>query len=406
MKTEDLYKKKKDCCGCELCAQSCPKQIVQMRSDEVGFLYPYIEDDSSCINCRKCINVCPIKSHGREKVEIQKSFGFSLPEEADLKRSASGGLATAISRAFVQKGGVVYGVAYTDGFQTIRFLRADTKEEIEQFRGSKYVQAIKGDVYAKVQNDLKEGRDVLYIGLPCEISALYHAVRTPEHLYTISLICHGPTTQKVHRDYCESIPNRGASPISFFSVRYKLKGWKPYYIHVEFSDGAEYNEQWNQSDYGTAFLYLKRPSCRTCRYKAEDSEFGLQSDMTIGDFHGVDRNSSQFNPWGVSQGSIQTEKGCYLTSLIDVDIYKNPIQYSHIKNTNRGLFVAIPQRGNIRRFVADYLNHSLHYACNSSMVRRTNRMIIIQFKLSRIIRGLKTPSKVIDKLKSKLVKSK
>lgn len=405
MKTEDLYKKKNDCCGCELCVQSCPKQIIQMKSDEVGFLYPYIEDDSTCINCQKCITVCPVKSPGREKVEIKKSFSFSLPEAVDLRRSASGGLATAISRAFVQKGGVVYGAAYTEGFLSVRFLRADNNIALEQFRGSKYVQAIKGNIYELVRKDIKEGRDVLFIGLPCEISALYHVAANPEHLYTISLICHGPTSQKVHRDYCESIFNLSKSSLLYFSVRHKLKGWKPYYIHAEYSDGTEYNEQWNKSDYGVAFLYLKRPSCRTCRYKAEDAQFGLQSDMTVGDFHGVDKNSSQYNPWGVSQGSVQTEKGYYLASLIDVEIEEKAIQYSHIKMTNRGLFVAIPQRGNIKRFVGDYLNHSLHYACHSSMVRRANRMIIVRFQLSRIMRVLKMPSKVIDKLKRKLVKS-
>lgn len=397
MKTEDLYKNKNECCGCELCSQSCPKSIIQMSEDEEGFLYPTIKDDSNCINCHRCINVCPIKSPGREKVEIKNSFSFSLPEQTDLKKSASGGIATAISREFIRRGGIVYGVAYTNDYQKVRFLRAIKEADLEQFRGSKYVQATKGNIYTQVRKDLKDGKDVLYIGLPCEISALYHAIVQTEHLYTISLICHGPTSQKVHRDYLDSLPNNNKSTLSFFSVRYKLKGWKPYYIHAEYQDGTEYNEEWSESDYGMAFLYLKRPSCRVCHYKANDFQFGLQSDMTIGDFHGVNKKTKQYNRWGVSQACIQTEKGYYMASLLPKGSLKE-IPYSVIEMTNRGLFTAIPQRGNKVRFLNDYLNHSLHYACNSSMVKRTNRIIALNEHLLRLVSVIKSPSKIVNKI--------
>ena len=42
MKTEDLYQKDEDCCGCGMCANICPAKIIQMKSDELGFLYPLI----------------------------------------------------------------------------------------------------------------------------------------------------------------------------------------------------------------------------------------------------------------------------------------------------------------------------------------------------------------------------
>ena len=60
MKTSELYKNKEDCCGCELCAQVCPQSLIQMKADELGFLYPIIEDDTNCINCKKCIKSCPM----------------------------------------------------------------------------------------------------------------------------------------------------------------------------------------------------------------------------------------------------------------------------------------------------------------------------------------------------------
>ncbi len=400
MKTKDLYQAKNACCGCELCAQTCPKNIIQMIEDEEGFLYPNITDDTACINCKRCINVCPEKAPGRNRNQIKQSFSFSLKDENDLKRSASGGLATAISREFIIQGGVVYGVGYSEDYLTIRFARASKVQELEQFRGSKYAQAYKNAIYQQVKKDLKDSLRVLFIGLPCEVSALYHAVGNNEKLYTISLICHGPTSQKVHRDYCNSLPCAGKSQMTFFSVRYKKKGWKPYYIQVNYADGSEHSEAWNPSDYGTAFLFLKRPSCRTCKYKAENEEFGLQADMVIGDFHGVSKQSKEFNPWGVSQGSVLTDKGKKLTSLISGEYELIEIPYSHIRITNQGLFSPIPQRGNKNRFLKDYLNNSLNYACNSPMVKFTNRWMKIRSQLIRLRSLKKLPKKVKEKIKT------
>ena len=113
---------------------------------------------------------------------------------------------------------------------------------------------------------------------------------------------------------------------------------------------------------------------------------------------GVDINSDQYNCWGVSQGSILTKKGEYLASLIGKDVLLNDIPYSLICKTNQGLFIPIPQRGNRKRFVNDYLIHSLHIASHSPMVKRANRHMAAKAKILRIIRGIKKLSKIMEKL--------
>lgn len=392
MKTTDLYHSKNDCCGCELCSQSCPKGVITMKPDEAGFLYPQINDDTSCIDCKKCLTVCPIKSAGRKSNNVVRSFSFSLYNDEDLKKSASGGLVTEISRRFIRNGGVVYGVEYSKDCLDVRYGRATSEEELEKFRGSKYVQATKQDIYKSVKTDIKNGNKVLFVGLPCEISAIYHCVGDKDSLYTLSLICHGPTSQRVHQDYCKSITSNQNDQIKFISVRYKLTGWKPYYIHSEFESGRVNDEQFSQSDYNTAFLYMKRPSCRTCRYKAEDKEFGLLADLIAGDFHGINPESPQYNKWGVSQGSILSVKGEYLVSLLSTDYELPEIPYEIIRTTNRGMYIAIPQRGNYNKFVEDYNNKSLHEASHSMRVRINNIITSLGFTINRIKR---IPSKVI-----------
>ena len=60
-KTIKLFDRKEDCCGCTACYAICPQKAIQMIEDEEGFLYPYI-NDSICVRCGQCINICPIKS--------------------------------------------------------------------------------------------------------------------------------------------------------------------------------------------------------------------------------------------------------------------------------------------------------------------------------------------------------
>ena len=51
---------KKECVGCEACANICPCDCLKMICDDEGFFYPSINKDK-CINCGLCLNVCPIQ---------------------------------------------------------------------------------------------------------------------------------------------------------------------------------------------------------------------------------------------------------------------------------------------------------------------------------------------------------
>lgn len=62
MTTKELYRDKKDCCGCEACAQICPMNIIEMRQDHEGFFYPSIIDEDRCIHCDRCKSICPLKN--------------------------------------------------------------------------------------------------------------------------------------------------------------------------------------------------------------------------------------------------------------------------------------------------------------------------------------------------------
>lgn len=383
MITSDLYQRKQDCCGCELCSIVCSKQIIEMKEDEEGFLYPHIKDESSCINCKLCLRVCPEKAPGRQFNTPLKSFGGSVNDTQSVKESSSGGFATAISTAFVRQGGVVYGVRYSEDFRAIEFDRAETVDELSCFRTSKYAQAHKNDIYKSVQMDLNEGCRVLFVGLPCEISALYHFVKKSENLYTISLICHGATSQKVHRQFCDNIKLEvWGDELTYFSMRHKKSGWKPYYLLAKFKNGAEYLREFNRTDYDVAFKYLKRPSCSVCKYKLGNANFGLVADLVLGDYHAVKKNSPEYNSWGVSQATALTKQGEELLALLNGRATLHPISQKIIATTNIALRAPIPQKKYRAQFSSSFCKDGLHKASRQPSVQ-------FEIKKNKMIRDIK-----------------
>ena len=56
-----LFTRNEECCACTACYVICPKNAIAMKTDKKGFEYPKI-DESKCIRCLRCIDVCPIKS--------------------------------------------------------------------------------------------------------------------------------------------------------------------------------------------------------------------------------------------------------------------------------------------------------------------------------------------------------
>ena len=167
----ELFSKKIDCSGCAACEDACPQNAIFMQEDSEGFLYPFI-DAKKCIECGLCNNVCPEKHKGNVEDFEEKCFAGYSRDPEEVKKSSSGGLATALARSIIEKGGYVYGVAYDSSFEEVQYVRTNDASIADRFRGSKYVQAYHRKVYSLVKQDLENGETVLFIGLPCEVNAL------------------------------------------------------------------------------------------------------------------------------------------------------------------------------------------------------------------------------------------
>ncbi len=154
-----------DCCGCSACASKCPTGAISMQYDDEGFLYPKV-DSRICVQCSACLNVCPINNGNMLNNMFRETYAGYSQDKDIIYNSTSGGFITALSLKIIEKGGMVAGVRYSTDYVKSEYYLAKTKEEIITFASSKYVQSEKKDVYRKIEHELKQGKNVLFVGCP------------------------------------------------------------------------------------------------------------------------------------------------------------------------------------------------------------------------------------------------
>ena len=201
-----------DCTGCGACLNVCSTNAIRLTEDEWGELHPDV-DSKKCTACGRCREVCP-NNKGMEFHVPGNCYASWMLDKLNRAECASGGLGTALSEYVItEKGGVVFATAY-DSDMTPRIMWTDTMSGLQRFKGSKYVQSVVGvATLRKVREFLKQGRYVLFIGTPCQVSGLISFIgRKYDNLLTIDLLCHG------------------VSPVSYFhgeldflSKKYKIK---------------------------------------------------------------------------------------------------------------------------------------------------------------------------------------
>ena len=295
------------CLGCSACANVCPVGAIEMKPGKIGHIYPKISDN--CIECNKCVKTCPVN----KPLDLQipkKTLAFWIKDDKEHRTSTSGGAAACFTNYILDNGGTVYGCASLPR-GVIEHIRIDKKADAYKLKGSKYVHSHINDIYKSIKEDLKNGRKVLFVGLPCQVAGLKNYIgKINETLFTIDLICHGVPSQQVLFEYIESLGIK-REEVSVVTFREE----KGYYLTIKTQEGGFYRKNECKDLYYMAFNenICFRDSCFTCRY----STFKRIGDLTIGDFWGLGKKIpfNQDSHGQVSVVLVNNAKGQHLIEV-------------------------------------------------------------------------------------------
>ena len=162
--------------------------------------------------------------------------------------------------------------------------------------GSKYVQSRIGNCYREAEKFLKSGRDVLFTGVPCQITGLHKFLRKEyPNLLSVDCLCHGVPSPGIWRRYLHETVGGADYKDKITGIEFRNKylgGWKNYSFLItgkavsNDENKVLYSEAHDKNAYMRGFLsdiYL-RPSCYSCKCKNGASH----SDLTLADFWGID----------------------------------------------------------------------------------------------------------------------
>lgn len=274
----------------------CSLGAINMEYDLLGKTIPKINFDKCC-NCGLCLKTCPINNEPYYNA-IKRCYAVSIINQDDYITCASGGAATGFGKYIIEQGGLVVGTRFNEQMDLV-FKIADNKNELETFKGSKYVQAYMGTIFSDIKRELKNEKTVLFIGTPCQVDGLLNYLKKRyQNLITMDIVCHGTPPIKYLKEY---INDDDVDNITFrYMNSWDFIKWKNKVI--------KYKSSYTKDYYFQAFLnsLIYRDNCYHCVYAQEKRV----SDLTIGDFWGLDRTKLKNNlPGKVSVVMINSEIG-------------------------------------------------------------------------------------------------
>ncbi len=291
------------CTGCRACEAICHNKALVFE-DKLDAVYVEINQEQ-CIQCGLCKNVCPIIKHVKRKAPQEWYQGWAN-DESIRNTSASGGIAAALSYGFIKSGGYVCSCCFDSG--KFVYKTTDNIEDIKSFSGSKYVKTNPYSIYQSVDELLRNGEKVLFIGLPCHVAAIKNFIseRIQCNLYCIDLICHGTPSEKMLKEYLKQ-HNIVMNNIKKLCFREKTK----YRIEVDSVSQSKAIDR-----YSISFLNALNftEGCYNCQFAAIERI----SDISLGDNWGTELIEEL--PKGISLILCMTEKGKELLKMSEVTL--------------------------------------------------------------------------------------
>ncbi|MBQ9737117.1 MAG: Coenzyme F420 hydrogenase/dehydrogenase, beta subunit C-terminal domain [Clostridia bacterium] len=312
---------KKSCTGCGACAHVCPKKCISMKENDIGAVYPDV-DENACVSCGKCQKVCPVLKDEGFLTPTKAYAAFSSNNE-ERRTSASGGIAAEIYRLAANEKMLSVGAKSNEDFSVTLEL-AQSAEDIKAFKNSKYVFSTAYSLYPKLKKSLEAGERIIVIGLPCQIAAVKSLFGEEENLYLVDLVCHGTTPVKYLKQHISDLEKMYGKQAEEMSFRDPDKGTAKFTFTLYDKDNNCFYAKRTMEGDTYQIGYHKGISYRENCYRCKWARVERVSDLTLCDYWGIGKAA----PWELEKEKIScilvnTEKG---QDIVNQLVEKNMMQ--------------------------------------------------------------------------------
>lgn len=336
--------KKEKCTGCSACFDICPTKAISLITDIEGFWYPEVNLEL-CTDCGLCEKTCAelhineLKQSGTTHDPIV--YAALHKDDHTRRESTSGGLFSALANKIYEKGGYVGGAVYNDDFY-VEHLISNNPADLIRIRGSKHFQSNTTGLFKQTKKLLRNGENVLICAAPCQIASLRLFLgKEYENLTTVDFICLGINSPKIFHKHLESLEHKyGAKTVSV-QGKNKDNGWRSLAYKISFENNKVYLREGIKDNFTRGFIGAQincRPTCYECKYK----EFPRISDITLGDFWGIEKvDKTMDDNMGTSAVLLNSNKGIVLFDSIKDQIKSMELSISDVLPGNQALIHSI-----------------------------------------------------------------
>ncbi len=302
----ELRGRGKACCGCYACLNVCPRDAITMSTDYDGNCMAVV-DMLSCVDCGLCVGACPQLNIKHENSPKPQCYAFKASDE-EVMRSSSGGAFMPMAEWMLSRGGYVCGVVFDDDLNAVYTMTQDM-DAVRRMQKSKYVFSEMGTIYKDIEKALGDGKEVLFVGCPCQVAAVKGFTKGAPGLYTADLLCAGLPSKGIYRRYLEEL----SEDVKVTNLVFRDSRLPYGTLVVDREDGSQ--DMRFRDPYFTGFLrhMFKSDACADCEY----ATIPRQGDVTIGDLWNYDKILYDVDgSKGISCVLVNSEKGKTLFSEI------------------------------------------------------------------------------------------
>lgn len=376
---------KSECCGCSACQQICGHNAIEMKADSEGFIFP-VKNLSACVNCGLCEKVCSFASpvYKNKTLGVYAAMTKSTSERC---KSSSGALFYILAKKVIEQGGIVYG-AIIDKDMQVRHAEASKIDELQNLRGSKYVQSTLNDTFKTIRRKLHDGKLVYFTGTGCQVSGLKSfLMKDYDNLITSDLVCHGVPNQKLFNKHISYLEHKHKGKVIGYQFRDNKNWGGCETVTIAKTSGNTHTFRlptYNLSPFLYSFMYgmTSRMSCYECPF----AKVPRQGDITLADYWGVKKYFPYLDTsHGVSLVLANTPKGNLLLESLkeDLIIEESNLIDAERENSNLSAHTKMPE---IRKTIFKQIQDEGYVKIAKTVFRPKNYYkILIMSKIWKLI---------------------